>query len=78
MIDCFDLLYEEGATRPRIMTVGLHDRLIGRPGRAVGLVRFLQHVRKHDRVWICTGRDISQHWMRTHPPALQPKGEVIR
>jgi allantoinase len=68
MIDCFDLLYDEGAVRPRLMSVGLHDRLIGRPGRAVGLVRFLEHVRKHHDVWICTGREIAEHWRRTHPP----------
>lgn len=71
MIDCFDLLYEEGAASPRLMSVGLHDRLIGRPGRAVGLIRFLEHVRKHDRVWICTGREIAEHWLRTHPPVRQ-------
>jgi allantoinase len=68
MIDCFDLLYEEGATAPRLMSLGLHDRLIGRPGRAAGLVRFLEHVRKRDRVWVCTGREIAEHWQRTHPP----------
>ncbi len=67
MIDCFDMLYEEGLNRPKIMSIGLHDRLIGRPGRAVGLVQFLEHVRKHDRVWFCTGRDIAEHWRRVHP-----------
>jgi len=68
MIDCFDLLYDEGADCPRLMSVGLHDRLIGRPARAPGLIRFLDHVRKHDRVWICTGRDVADHWRRVHPP----------
>ena len=68
MIDCFDLLYGEGADRPKLMSVGLHDRLIGRPGRAPGLIRFLNHVRKHDRVWICSGRDIADHWFREHSP----------
>jgi len=68
MIDCFDLRYEEGADCPRLMSVGLHDRLIGRPGRAPGLIRFLEHVRNHDRVWICTGREIADHWRRVHPP----------
>jgi peptidoglycan/xylan/chitin deacetylase (PgdA/CDA1 family) len=68
MIDCFDTLYEEGAISPRLMSVGLHDRLIGRPGRAPGLVRFLEHVRRRDRVWICTGREIAEHWLATHPP----------
>ena len=68
MIDCFDLLYAEGATSPRLMSVGLHDRLVGRPGRAAGLIRFLEHVRRHDRVWFCTGRDIAEHWRAHHPP----------
>jgi len=68
MIDCFDVLYEEGANSPRLMSIGLHDRLIGRPGRILGLVRFLDHVRQHDRVWICTGRRIAEHWRATHHP----------
>ena len=50
------------------MSVALHDRLIGRPAKAAGLIRFLEHVRKHDKVWICTGRDIAEHWRREHPP----------
>jgi peptidoglycan/xylan/chitin deacetylase (PgdA/CDA1 family) len=69
MIDCFDLMYEEGAEQPKIMSIALHDRLIGRPARAVGLIRLLEHVRKHDRVWFCTGREIAEHWRREHPPA---------
>ncbi len=68
MIDGFDLLYEEGAERPKIMSVALHDRLIGRPAKAVGLIKFLDHVRRHDRVWLCTGRDIAEHWRRVNPP----------
>jgi peptidoglycan/xylan/chitin deacetylase (PgdA/CDA1 family) len=67
MIDCFDMLYEEGLDLPKIMSIGLHDRLIGRPARAVGLVKFLEHVRKHDRVWFCSGQDIAEHWRKTHP-----------
>jgi peptidoglycan/xylan/chitin deacetylase (PgdA/CDA1 family) len=69
MIDCFDLLYAEGAEVPKLMSVGLHDRLVGRPGRAVGLIRFLEHAAKHDRVWFCTGRQVAEHWARVHPPA---------
>jgi allantoinase len=69
MIDCFDLLYAEGADVPKLMSIGLHDRLIGRPGRAVGLIRFLEHVRKHERVWFCSGVDVAEHWRRVHPPA---------
>jgi peptidoglycan/xylan/chitin deacetylase (PgdA/CDA1 family) len=68
MIDCFDLMYEEGAETPKMMSVALHDRLIGRPARAVGLIKLLHHARKHDRVWFCTGRDVAEHWRRTHPP----------
>jgi peptidoglycan/xylan/chitin deacetylase (PgdA/CDA1 family) len=67
MIDCFDMLYEEGLDRPKIMSIGLHDRLVGRPARAVGLVKFLEHVRRHDRVWFCSGQDIAEHWRKTHP-----------
>jgi len=67
MIDCFDLLYLEGAERPKIMSLALHDRLIGRPARIVGLMRFLDHVAKHDKVWVCTGAEIAEHWARVHP-----------
>jgi peptidoglycan/xylan/chitin deacetylase (PgdA/CDA1 family) len=67
MIDCFDMLYEEGLDRPKIMSIGLHDRLVGRPARAVGLVKFLEHVRRHDRVWFCSGQDIAEHWRKTYP-----------
>jgi len=68
MIDCFDVLYDEGARRPRTMSLAVHDRLIGRPGRITGLIRFLEHVSRHDGVWIATGRDIAEHWRRVHPP----------
>lgn len=68
MIDTFDLMYAEGAESPKLMSISLHDRLIGRPGKAVGLIRFLEHVKKHDRVWFCTGRDIAEHWHRHHRP----------
>ena len=67
MIDCFDMLYVEGIDRPKIMSIGLHDRLVGRPARAVGLVKFLEHVRRHDRVWFCSGQDIAEHWRKAHP-----------
>jgi len=65
--DAFDILYAEGALAPKMMSVGLHMRLAGRPGRAAGLARFLDHVLKHDRVWICRRIDIARHWMATHP-----------
>ena len=65
--DSFDTLYAEGAEAPKMMSVGLHARLVGRPGRLAGLVRFLDHVAKHDRVWICRRLDIAKHWAATHP-----------
>lgn len=67
MIDCFDTLYAEGAERPKLMSLALHDRLIGRPGRITGLVMFLEHVARHDKVWVATGREIAEHWRRVHP-----------
>ncbi len=66
--DSFDTLYAEGETAPKMMSVGLHCRLVGRPGRAAALARFLDHVQGHDRVWIATRLDIARHWIRLHPP----------
>lgn len=66
--DAFDQLYAEGAERPKMLSVGLHCRLVGRPGRARALARFLDHVMAHDRVWICTREAIARHWMAVHPP----------
>ncbi len=60
--DCFDLLYQEGAQAPKMMSVGLHCRLVGRPGRAMALARFLDHVRSKDAVWLCRRIDIARHW----------------
>jgi allantoinase len=65
--DSFDALYAEGEDTPRMMSVGMHCRLLGRPGRIVALQRFLDHVQRHDRVWICRRIDIARHWKRTHP-----------
>ncbi|MFQ5773035.1 MAG: allantoinase PuuE [Kiloniellaceae bacterium] len=65
--DAFDLLYAEGASAPRMMSVGLHCRLVGRPGRAAALARFLDHVIAHDRVWVCRRIDIARHWRAHHP-----------
>ena len=67
MIDCFEILYAEGAEQPKLMSLALHDRLIGRPGRIAGLVKFLDHITARDRVWVCTGSDIAEHWRRVHP-----------
>lgn len=68
--DTFDLLYAEGADTPRMMSVGLHCRLVGRPGRLVALLRFLDHVERHDRVWVCSREEIARHWMQVHPPSM--------
>jgi allantoinase len=65
--DSFDALYAEGASSPKMMSVGMHCRLLGRPGRMVALQRFLDHVQRHDRVWICRRIDIARHWKATHP-----------
>jgi putative urate catabolism protein len=64
--DTFDVLYEEGASAPKMMSVGLHCRLVGRPGRTAALIRFLDYVAQHDRVWVATRRDIARHWYRVH------------
>jgi len=64
--DAFDLLYAEGETAPKMMSVGLHCRLSGRPGRAAALARFLDYVQSHDRVWICRRIDIARHWYEHH------------
>ncbi len=65
--DAFDVLYEEGKETPRMLSVGLHCRLIGRPGRFRGLQRFLDHIEAHDRVWVTRRVDIAQHWAKHHP-----------
>jgi putative urate catabolism protein len=66
--DAFDVLYAEGAERPKMMSVGMHCRLLGRPGRFAALQRFLDHVERHDRVWVCRRVDIARHWIARHPP----------
>lgn len=62
--DSFDTLYAEGG---RMMSIGLHCRLVGRPGRAAALARFLEYVQQHDKVWCATRLDIARHWKATHP-----------
>ena len=66
--DTFDTLYAEGETAPKMMGVGLHCRLAGRPGRAAALARFLDYVQSQDRVWICRRLDIARHWHEHHRP----------
>jgi putative urate catabolism protein len=65
--DAFDTLYAEGAAAPRMMSVGLHCRLVGRPGRTAALARFLDHVSAHDDVWVCRRIDVARHWHEHHP-----------
>ena len=65
--DTFDVLYAEGTVCPRMMSVGLHCRLVGRPGRAAALARFVEHVMNHDHVWVCRRIDIARHWHEHHP-----------
>lgn len=67
--DAFDVLYAEGETAPKMMSVGLHARLAGKPGRIAALARFIDYVQSHDRVWICRRLDIARHWYKYHPPA---------
>ena len=66
--DAFDVLYTEGQTAPKMMSVGLHCRLSGRPGRAAALGRFLDYVMEHEDVWVCRRVDIAQHWHEHHHP----------
>lgn len=71
--DAFDVLYAEGdpqgLDRPKMLSIGLHCRIIGRPARLAALARFLDYVASHDRVWICRRIDIARHWIATHPAA---------
>ncbi|NBO03086.1 MAG: allantoinase [Betaproteobacteria bacterium] len=67
--DSFDVLYAEGEESPRMMSVGMHCRLLGRPGRIRALQRFLDYVQTHDRVWICRRDAIAKHWIAHHSPA---------
>lgn len=69
--DAFDVLYAEGdpngLNRPKMLSIGMHCRLLGRPGRMRALQRFLDHVQAHDKVWVCRRIDIARHWRATHP-----------
>jgi allantoinase len=65
--DAFDTLYGESATVPRMMSIGLHCRIVGHPGRMPALLRFVDHVTAHPEVWVCRRVDIARHWVREHP-----------
>jgi putative urate catabolism protein len=66
--DNFDALYREGAETPKLITVAVHCRLVGKPGRAAAFARFIDHVLRHDRVWICRRIEVAEHWRSHHPP----------
>ncbi|WP_341676456.1 allantoinase PuuE [Niveibacterium sp. SC-1] len=66
--DAFDVLYSEGEEAPKMLSIGMHCRLLGRPGRMKSLQRFLDHIEAHERVWVCRRVDIARHW-RAHFPA---------
>ena len=65
--DAFDLLYEEGKTAPKMMSIGLHQRLIGHPARAMGLKRFLDYIANFDDIWVCHRIDIAKHCLKRTP-----------
>lgn len=65
--DAFDVLYAEGETAPKMMSIGLHGRIIGRPGRFAALERFVRYVADKSDVWICRRADIAKHWLAQHP-----------
>lgn len=66
MKDTFDVLYAEGHSRPKMMSIGLHCRLAGRPGRAAAVARFLEYILKHENVWVCQRADIARYWRENH------------
>jgi putative urate catabolism protein len=76
LVAAFDTLYREGdpngLDRPKMLSIGLHCRLVGRPGRIAALERFLEHVLQHRHVWICRRIDIARHWIDTHPYGRAP------
>ena len=74
----FDQLYEEGAETPALMSVGLHPRMAGRPARARALAAVLDHILKHDRVWVCRRIDVARHWRAVHPLRLEAEARHER
>jgi allantoinase len=65
--DSFDVLYAEGEDSPKMLSIGMHCRLLGRPGRMRSLQKFLDYIESHDRVWVCRRVDVAKHWLATHP-----------
>ncbi len=78
--DAFDVLYREGdaagSNAPKMLSIGLHARIIGRPGRIAALERFLDYLQTHERVWICRRVDIARHWLTTHPFVAAPASQA--
>ncbi|MEQ5872386.1 allantoinase PuuE [Sagittula sp. NFXS13] len=78
LIDAFDTLRAEGhAGAPAMMSVGLHCRLVGRPGKIAGLTRFLDHIQQFDDVWVPRREDIADHWAKVHPPTRAPRPSLM-
>lgn len=73
--DAFDWLYREGKTHPKMMSIGLHARMIGHPARMAGLARLLDHIARHERVWICERIEIARHWHEHHLPTAWQGGK---
>ena len=67
LIDAFNTLYEEGDTNPKMMSIGLHCRLIGRPGRFQSLKKFIQHIISYNDIWIAKRVDIARFWIKNFP-----------
>jgi len=65
--DSFDVLYKEGEETPKMLSIGLHCRIAGRPGRFAALQRFLDYIQQHDHVWVCQRIEIAKHWLKEHP-----------
>jgi putative urate catabolism protein len=65
--DAFDTLYKEGERLPKMLSIGMHCRILGRPARVAGLARFIDYVKSHEAVWICRRIDIARHWIEHHP-----------
>jgi allantoinase len=74
--DAFDWLWDEGAEHPKMMTIGLHTRILGRPGRIAGLDAFLTKIKAKGGAWVSRRDAIAQHWLKTFPPGPQPRSET--
>jgi peptidoglycan/xylan/chitin deacetylase (PgdA/CDA1 family) len=76
LTDTLDMLREEGRSQPRMMSIGMHLRILGHPGRAAGLARFLDYARELPDVWICKREEIARHWAATFPPEGRERAEI--